>query len=184
MVEDDFRSSVRTVMTSTRPERSELILLDLIDERVGVFEYEEGYITYSNELKKSRLLGQPKSDKLIAFGSDRHFDLWSEAATDFRNLLAPHLHKVRIIAAKFAETMIDGSKLKPFRDIEALDWNRLYERYYSYAQELGFCLIEHEPKLAVSTPDHKWGATPFHYVDDAYIDFGNKILTSIYSEIR
>ncbi|MGP5013549.1 DUF6270 domain-containing protein [Glutamicibacter ardleyensis] len=179
MVEDDYRSSARTIMTSTRPSRSDLIILDLIDERVGVFENDEGHITYSNELKKSKAISEDQLNELIAFGSDHHFNLWAEAASELRELLAPHISKVRLIAAKFAETMVDGSRLKPFRDIEAQDWNRLYERYYAYADNLGFSLIEHDPKFAISTSDHKWGATPFHYVDEAYLDFGTKILSSL-----
>lgn len=179
MVEDDFRSSARTIMISTRPGRSDLILLDLIDERVGVFKFGQGYVTYSNELKNSRSLSPAQTTHLIEFGSDQHFELWTESATELRDLLTPYMLKVRLIAATFAETMVDGSMLKPFRGVAAAQWNRLYERYYAYADNLGFNLVEHDPKFAVSTPEHKWGATPFHYVDDAYLDFGSKILDSI-----
>lgn len=175
MVEGDFQSSGKMILASTRPGNADVILLDLIDERLGVVPYSGSWITWSNELRKSGALPGAESE-LVAFGSDRHFGMWREAAGSVKNALLPHLSKTFVLAARFADVTDGGRPLAPFRGISSADWNRHLERYYSTLSDIGFQLIEQSDEHVIANESHKWGATPFHYPDDAYLSMGDAII--------
>lgn len=179
MLENDFQSSGRQVLNSTRPGTSDVIILDLIDERLGVLPYQGSWITYSNELDKTKIIGQSELEHLVEFGSDFHFSLWKDAALNFRKDLDLHIHKVYVLAAKFAESTDEGKLLKNFRDLPASTWNSKYQRYYDELEKLGFQLVQQPSECTWASEAHLWGATPFHYVDKAYTAFGDGILTSL-----
>lgn len=177
MIEGDFRSTGGRVLTSTRPDTYDVILLDLIDERLGVLPYEGSWITLSNELKKSKAIPNSILDEFVPFGSDQHFDMWSVTAQQVRRDLDPYMEKTFVIAANFAAATFEGSKLEPFRGEPAEVWNERFARYYETLWGLGFTMIEHPQELVLASETHLWGATPFHYVDEAYMAFGDKILS-------
>ncbi|WP_404290829.1 DUF6270 domain-containing protein [Glutamicibacter arilaitensis] len=179
MLENDFQSSGRQVLTSTRPLTSDVIILDLIDERLGVLPYQGSWITYSNELDKTKIIDKSELQDLVEFGSDTHFSLWKDAAFQVRADLDVHIHKVFVLAAKFAEHTDDGKNLQKFRDIPAASWNLKYQRYYDELEKLGFQLVSQSSELTKASEAHLWGATPFHYVDEAYKNFGDKILVHL-----
>lgn len=179
MLENDFKSSGRDVLRSTRPGKSDVIILDLIDERLGVIPFKDSWITYSNELEKTGLITQSQLEQLVRFGTDHHFSLWCEAAKHFRRDLDSHMKKVFVIGAKFAEVTDHGAILPKFRGISAATWNSAYSRYYNELENLGFNLISHPSSKVVTSETHLWGPTPFHYVDSAYLSFGNGILNNL-----
>jgi hypothetical protein len=178
MVEGDFQSNGRQILGSTRPQNADLILLDLIDERLGVLPYRDSWITWSNELRKSNALPEAESD-VLAFGTDQHFHLWRDAAESIRDILSVHFEKSFVLAARFASRTAEGDELPMFRGDSATEWNRRYQRYYSALADLGFTMIEMADELVISTDAHRWGATPFHYVDDAYLRMGDAILARL-----
>lgn len=176
MVENDFRSTAKQVLLSTRPKTFDTILLDLIDERLGVLSLSGTWITNSNELQKG---WRGRTEETVDFGTDKHFALWTESAQKVSDALSPHASKTFVIAAKFAQNyrLQDGSlgKLPLFRGVEASTWNQRYERYYEALDGLGFQLVPHEPDNVLADEKHMWGPTPFHYVDAAYYQFGRDI---------
>lgn len=179
MVEGDFQSTGRGILNSTRPTTYDVILLDLIDERLGVLPYEGSWITFSNELKNTRALPETLLEQLVPFGSDQHFDRWRSAAAQIRADLDPHLEKTYVLAARFASHTAEGEPLPYFRGEDSDVWNARYDRYYDELRSLGFNVAEHRQSLVVTNTNHKWGPTPFHYVDEAYVAFGDYILASM-----
>jgi hypothetical protein len=181
MIENDYKSSGSTVLSSTRPSKSDVIILDLIDERLGVIPYKNTWITYSNELEKTGLVTSAQLEKRIDFGSDRHFSVWKKSAQKFREVLDPHMDKVFLIAAKFAETTNLGSPILDFRGLPAEKWNSMYDQYYNELIRLGFNAIPHPADLVIANEEHLWGPTAFHYVDQAYTSFGDHIINGLHA---
>lgn len=179
MIENDYKSTGSTVLTSTRPSKCDVVILDLIDERLGVVPYKNSWITYSNELEKTGLVTSSQLEQKLEFGTDQHFTFWKNAAQQLRRDLEPYMDKVFVIAAKFAESTNLGARLPNFRGLAADTWNSMYDEYYDELKGSGFNIVAHPTQLVTANETHLWGPTPFHYVDDAYTCFGDSILDGL-----
>ncbi len=146
------------------------MLFDLVDERDGVYEITPGrFVTNTAELRRSGWL--PGRDaRLVSFGTDEHFALWRAAAARVRDVASQVrvLDRTVLLGTPFADYCDDGVPVAPHASIPATIWNERYLRYFDYARELGFRVIELPAALSTSTQTHTWGPAPYHYVDDAY----------------
>lgn len=153
-----------------RAHDADLVLMDLLSERLGVLALSDGsYVTNSRELHASGRLGALKP-KQIAFGTDRHFNLWQRAVGRLmRNLSDANLtSKVLVIETPWASQTDTGEPVTPYRGIPAAEANKLYLRYYDHMRTLGLRGVRIPDELAVSSLNHKWGPEPYHYADPAY----------------
>lgn len=171
MVEGDFSSSLPKLLRSSDKPLDRLVI-DLVDERLGVYPYPENkFLTFSNELNQSGLMNQMKGRKaFLPFGSDIHFKLWSEAVDKFTELLREQflLDKTRVIKAPFVDITNEGGTVPQTRNLNANAWNDLYARYYDLISSKGFRIVEIPRESLLSTDSHKWGSAQYHYVDSAY----------------
>ncbi len=178
MVDGDFSSSLPTLLRSVDKPLDRLVI-DLVDERLGVYPYPENkYLTFSNELHQSGLMNQMKGRKaFLSFGSDQHFELWTEALDKFTELLRvlSLVDKTRVVKAPFVDFTNEGSGVPQTRNLSAGAWNDLYARYYELLQAKGFRIVEIPRESLVSTDSHKWGSAQYHYVDSAYEALASRI---------
>lgn len=178
MVEGDFASSLPSTLRHAS-ESIDRLVIDLVDERLGVYPYPENrYLTFSNELHQSGLMNNMKGRQaFVPFGDDLHFELWSSAAQSFTDLLveASLLAKSRVIVAPFVDHTLEGESVTQTRDLSAKVWNERYIRYYDLLEELGFNLVSIPEESVLSTETHKWGSAQYHYVDSAYKVLASKI---------
>ncbi len=177
MVDFDFRSMGKRLIGGDQALASDVILLDLIDERLGVIPLNGTYVTWSGEMRRTGLVSSADLRKWIKFGTDKHFALWSKAAEKVRAALEPAMDRVFVLGAKFAETSIEGETIDGPSGRPIAEWNAMYDRYYAKLEDLGFTVLQQDPESCVSTTEHLWGVAPYHYVDRAYFDFGDAILT-------
>lgn len=149
----------------------DLILIDLVDERLGLIEVDDGYVTRSGELRDSTwhdaLLERGFQ---IDFGFDEHFQLWSTNFAVMLFRIREALPNVRFVLNKTPFALLDknGEHAPNSLGFETEEWNRAFDRYYNFAQSLPIDVIELPQYLAISDPDHQWGHAPFHYVPEAY----------------
>ena len=171
MLESDLASTGLDLLEQHAAEL-DLLVVDLIDERLGVVPLAGGsYVTDSQELKESgtKDLLEAVGDDL-ELGSPEHFRLWSEAASR----VVEHLHRTGlaertvVLRAPFAETTADGSVVAPFMGRPAHEWDQAYAPYYALLQRLGLPVVSLPPSLAKSDAAHRWGPAPYHYGADAY----------------
>ncbi|MDQ0095956.1 hypothetical protein J2T21_003870 [Paeniglutamicibacter psychrophenolicus] len=105
------------------------IVIDLVDERLGVYPYSNGgFLTFSNELNQSRLMPQMKGrGPFITFGTDEHFELWTKAADILCATIdrIGALYEVRLIEAPFVHETDTGSSREITRGTTAAEWNGL-----------------------------------------------------------
>lgn len=146
----------------------DLLLLDLIDERFHLGVINDSIVTRSNEFVASKIV----PNRIISTFSDEFFELWRQGIT----LLLTHLADKKVILPKvywasqavgYNHPAFDQEQLK---NIEA--HNAKLERMYAYLAEERFNnlqIVDIDRSLLIANGDHKWGLSPFHYIDEYYL---------------
>lgn len=167
MLAGDFRSDAFQRLHTNATE-SDLILIDIIDDRFGVYPFGESYITPSAEFAQSGVRQSLQLGTHIPFGTDEHFELWMPAALAMKQSLSENMAKCFVLSAPFTDASLDGTIVPEALSRNATVWNQQYARYYDHLGSIGFNVIRLPSKMAVSTKYHQWGVAPFHYVEGAY----------------
>lgn len=164
-------------LITDRRSEIDVLIVDLIVERLGVYRNEEGEIlTHSWELERSTLLEQQqRSFQHINFGDDEHFELWKTAAMTLRLLTQDLELPAIILAPAWAARADNGGGGFDYRGTPAAEWNDLYNRYYHYLAEIGFTLIRPPARLVIAKKEHKWGLAAYHYIDKMYAYLAEEI---------
>lgn len=150
---------------------SDLVLMDLCDERFGVYEVSPGvFVTRSVErMAQGTDDAWNENYRLIPFGCDEHFDLWAASMTQvlrrLRQLRRSHL--LRVVALPWATLDTAGNPTPHSGELDAVDANLLNVRYLEWLERAGVRLVGLETP-AVADPEHKWGRAPFHYTRGVY----------------
>ncbi|NMR20527.1 DUF6270 domain-containing protein [Cellulomonas fimi] len=150
----------------------DLLLWDLTDERLGVYQLRDGaYATRtSDNVGTSFEAGLQEQSTLIRFGSDQHRGLWVDAATKFVDTLGQLelLDRTLVLAPAWAERSLDGTPVPGSFGLLPPDANSLYEPYYRAIGELGVTAVRLPVDRVIASAGHRWGAAPFHYDDATY----------------
>lgn len=148
-------------------DETDLLIWDLMIERVGVSKVESGGLVTRNGVPRSP---HGKLTKSFEFGTDEHFQQWLRALEKFVNLLnTTSLKEKTVINAtpwatvdKEGKPAVSDSSLSP-------EWfNQSVRRYWDAAERAGIKVAYVEPKDAISDPNHKWGPAYFHYAAHTY----------------
>lgn len=177
MLVGDFRSDA-IIRMNANITNVDLVLIDLIDDRFGVYPIDRGYITPSAEFAASGLRPRLQLGVHIPFGTDEHFELWSLAAQKMKESLGQNIDKCFVLCAPFTNIALDETTVPDALSRSALVWNQQYARYYDHLADNGFNVIRLPSKMAVSTKYHQWGVAPFHYVEGAYRWWYDRIVQS------
>ncbi|MDT0165806.1 DUF6270 domain-containing protein [Actinotalea sp. AC32] len=169
MVRQDARSGlVRALYRRTRPD---VVLWDLVDERLGVIELPDGgHLTLSNELIASGV-ALPEGHRHIPFGTDEHFDLWSTALGAFSRLLSSRGLRRRtvLLVTPWAEVLDSGEPAPTSHGVTSAQANASFDRYHAAAAAVpDVRTLRMEQAEAVGSTEHRWGPAPFHYTDAFY----------------
>jgi hypothetical protein len=150
----------------------DLLLLDLIDERFSIYAPGDGSAcTVSPEFLKTGIV--PPQDHITASGSDLHFALWETGWTKFCETLdrLGLLNKLCINEVFWSRRTALGNPFSAHHtDVQIEDANstlsRMYDRIAKDIPRSQF--IRFPADVFVGSDQHKWGLSPFHYVDDYY----------------
>lgn len=177
-LEGDLSSSLIPTIEA-HVSQADIVVMDLVDERLGVLQLpDESFVTRSHELVRSNWLEVlDQKPPLIRFGTDEHFTLWTDAANKFVSQLRSLgcLGRVVLLQTPWAEKTDSGDLLRPFRGIPASHANEQYARYFRYLEDLNITHYRLPDKYALSTESHRWGPSPFHYFEPAYIHMRDAI---------
>lgn len=160
MVELDLRRGLPSLLAR---QEYDLILLDLIDERFRVGLLEGRPLTISNEFVSTGF--RLPSLKMLPLGDERRMTLWKKGVDRLMGLVDP----ARIVLNRpyWATRTRVGSRLEDQDGIAAN--NRMLERLYLHLDNVyPFSTIDYDPGLLMAEPGHRWGVSPFHYVEDMY----------------
>lgn len=170
MVVSDFRSSLFSMLFDS-PYCTDLLLMDLLGERLGVLELAGGrFLTNSNELVRSGAKELMGEHRLIKFGTEEHFSIWKIAATQFYKVLLQNglAEKTLILETPFADFDDDHNPIKKHMGKDGKQWEESYAPYYDFFRTLGISVISMKNELIIGSINHKWGPAPYHYIDEAY----------------
>ncbi len=171
MLRDDFRSSLFSQIAEHAPS-ADLVLFDIVDERLGVIEYfPRRFVTLSAELSSS---GYLTGDRLLRrrrlhLGDEAHLQKFGEAAEQVKHALlaAEAWHKTLLIRAPYAARSAEGDPLVGDYGDSPSTWDQRYSGYYELLEGLGFPMIAPPEELLFSTRTHRWGPHPIHYQESA-----------------
>ena len=169
IIRQDIQNELCEALTRTQ---FDYVLMDFIDQRYGLIEYKDTFITDSYELGLSKLIAERPGKKQIPAGSDEFYRLWELGFKHFIEHCASLnvVNKILINKVYWSETVDDGQKIMNY-DIEKIKLNnmildRLYQIVENYLPDGQF--IEYPDTVFVAKRQHKWGVMPFHYIDDFY----------------
>lgn len=170
----------------------DILLVDLIDERFNIFcESSGGIFTLSNELFSGGFNSDSGSGAIIKAFSDDFYNKWVCGWRRFISQMKTtnQLHKVIIHKTFWSTFTQTGNTYAPhFTDVQINTANHFLQRLYNRAAEdvPDTQFIEPLSTLLQGADEHKWGVSPFHYIDDYYSFMLEKIksLASIQRTVK
>ncbi|WP_157598474.1 DUF6270 domain-containing protein [Phycicoccus sp. Root101] len=178
----DAAASLPEVVTQAA-DSVDLVLWDLVDERLGVHRHVDGGLT-TDSVEIRSILGEtvPDGVQRLPFGSPEHLSLFRESLEGWRELLERTglLDRTVLLAPLWAMTTDEGEVVPESFGAGADEGNALTEPYIEAAvRVLGV------PVLGRTGPDphagttHQWGPAPFHYDDDTYLRLSDEVVAAV-----
>lgn len=172
---DDLVGNVYRRLRASAPS-VDLLVVDLVDERGGVYPLADGYATRSVERVAAgtdAVLGDP-----VPFGTAEHLALWRAGFARFvAEVTAAGLWtRTVLLAVPWAERTAAGVACPSSFGFTPAAGNEAFGPYYAAAEESGLATIAPRPGVAVEAdPGHRWGIAPFHYTDAVYADLASQL---------
>lgn len=172
MVRGDLASNLVSTVRE-HGKRLDALVIDLVDERLGVVRLDGGgFATNSQEFKQSGIgpLVVDEGTAPLGLGDPEHLREWTRAAHLLIDLLEDLglAQKTVVLQTAFAEFTVDGRRVPPFMGIPAATWNRQLSPYFDVFRGRGVHVRELPARLAVADAHHRWGLSPYHYPAAAY----------------
>lgn len=172
MVSGDFASNLQALIPEAGSQ-IDLVLVDLTDERLGAYVLPDGsVITRSTELINSGAEGLlPAGSQHLPFGSDQHFQYWSQGIAAVGELIRQHMPHAAVVLLDipWAERSDTGASTPSSFGISAAEANPVFQAYAQVAkQALRAETVTLRPDEVVSSDSHPWGDAPFHYAGPVY----------------
>jgi len=178
MLEWDERSALPALLREDGGS-IDLLVWDIVDERLGYFEFADGSII-TNSVERIEFRGslwEQSGARYVPFGSDEHFETFSRTLDRFVVDLSQLglLDRVAFISLPWANLDDQNNDTPPSFGMSSHRANSLMERYIRAVRRR---LPRHpigSNISAVAGSSHTWGVAPFHYTDETYIKVRNAI---------
>lgn len=171
MVERDIRKDFLSDLNTLQ---FDVLLMDLIDERLNLYVEPGGKAcTLSSELVSSGFSKGSDKGLSISSGSEEFWRLWeagwSILVCKFRDLEL--LDRVRVNQVYWGARTENGGNFEPHYSSKRIDQanqflDRMYQRIGADIPSEQFLRFDRD--LMTGSNTHKWGISPFHYIDDYY----------------
>ncbi|PRZ08107.1 hypothetical protein BCE75_10332 [Isoptericola sp. CG 20/1183] len=173
MVSGDYASNLQSLIPEAAAQ-TDLVLVDLTDERLGAYVLPDGsVVTRSTELIESGAEARlPAGTQHLPFGSDQHFQYWSQGMDTVGELFRQHMPRAAVVLldVPWAEFSEGGHPTPSSFGVSASTANPILRAYIQAAsQALGAEVISLSQDDVLSNPTHPWGDAPFHYTEDVYM---------------
>ena len=166
IVEIDLNKKLRDILVSSN---SDCYIYDPIDERFDILVSENGAsCTISNEFLSSGFLINSNNNKRIFSGDENFYLLWEIGWSDLVEIFKEKgvLEKLYINKVYWSEIKDDGTEFPNSirRANNFLD--KLYLRMANDIRHENF--FQYPRSIFIGAVNHKWGVSPFHYVNEFY----------------
>jgi hypothetical protein len=171
MVERDIRKDFLNDLTRLE---FDILLIDLIDERLNLYvELEGSACTLSKELLSSGFPKASERGSRIFSGSEEFWRLWEVGWSVLIDRLKGLgvLDRLRVNQVFWGTRTENGGNFEPHFSSRKIDsanqfLDRMYQRISADIPSDQFLRFDHG--LMVGSITHTWGISPFHYVDAYY----------------
>lgn len=179
MVAGDFASSLQALIPEAAP-RTDLVLVDLTDERLGAYVLPDGsVVTRSPELIQSGAEQHlPPGSQHLPFGSEQHLQYWSQGIAAVGELIRQHMPRAAVVLldVPWAERSETGTATPESFGVGAREANPVFRAYVRVAADaLRAEVVSVDPSQVTSSPRHPWGDAPFHYSEQVYVDLVRRL---------
>lgn len=178
MVQGDLASNLLTRLAEDAA-KTDLVIWDLTDERLGVQPLGDGsYGTLTPDSLRSGILEAfEEAGDPVRFGTPEHLELWEHAVERFVTLLKALGLRSRtfVLRPQWASQDVDGEDLEPEGGLSAAQWAAAYAPYVALVEAAGLPVVSLPDSLVLAHRGHRWGAAPYHYVDEAYTTWAHQI---------
>jgi len=163
----------KSILSALQKNDFDILLLDFIDERFNLFEYENTICTLSNEAVTAGIKEKYPKHKLIKSSSDQFFEMWEKGWKEFIELMQAKnsLEKVILNKVYWAEETLSGEIFEPtYPKHNIQKMNKMLDHLYCIAERSlpPENIMNFSKELMVGADEHQWGKSPFHYVDEYY----------------
>jgi hypothetical protein len=172
MVEEDFSKTIIDRLVEHQPD---LVVLDLVDERLQLARVGKTWITASEYLKQTTLGPQAlaDADETSAATHWRRNRLFSAATKRLsRRLIRELPHSTFVLnEAPYTTRVGDGTALPEPQAGWARQLNDAQQPMMrALIEQFGARLVRATPppEVCLADPTHRWGVASYHYVDDYY----------------
>lgn len=165
---------------------SDFLIIDFMDERLGVLKVQDTYITHSDELKQSQIKKLFET-KILEF-DEHYFEKWEISALKFIHDVKKRPYKKIILhKAFYMDTYITKDGIRQLiSDSELVNRievrNKLLSRMYNFIERNMPNLEIIQPTGFSADEKHKWGFQPFHYELGYYESLMNNLKNLTLSE--
>ena len=171
MVERDIR---KDFLNDLAGHRFDVLLIDLIDERFNLYVEQPGRAcTLSSELLSSGFRGDPDGGSRSYFGSEEFWRLWEAGWLILVNKLRDLgvLDRLLVNQVFWSSRTENGGNFEPHYSSKQIDsanqfLDRMYQRVSADIPSRQILRFDHG--LMTGSISHRWGISPFHYVDAYY----------------
>ena len=177
MLAGDAASSLPGMLRGLAAE-VDLVVLDLFDERLGVFEHLDGsFTTDSVELRTLGEEGLTAGSMHHRFGSRLHRRLFETALEAFRALLDEISLRDRtvLLAPPWAAANREAGEPTPSFGDRAEAMNPVFDHYVAAAVHALDVPVLGKDVQTYAEPEHRWGSAPFHYDDETYTALASEV---------
>lgn len=154
-----------TIVDDLKNANFDYLIIDCIDERFGLIDYLGTYVTYSVELKKSKIIDS-KHVKMITPQDEKFYSLWELGLLEIIKVVDPQ--KIIINNVYWAEKNNHSDRFP--LDKKILENNSVLQQLYGITGKYinGSNFINYPKDILVADVEHKWGIAPYHYTTDVY----------------
>lgn len=161
----------------------DILLIDFIDERFPLKIDKRGIFTVSAELQETEYVAL--NENIVSVGEEKRFSLWHDAWNKFIDFCNRHGIRDKIVlnCVFWTDHMENGEPIPIFTRNYIIRHNAFLERIYDVVKKdipstRQICYSE---DLLIANSKHRWGISPFHYIENLY-HYTNKRLLQISSQ--
>lgn len=163
---------LNSLLDTVKASHFDYMILDFIDERFGLIEFDSTFVTNSFEFQNAKLVDQSNSKKLDV-DTLEFLHKWEKGFCKILEHVSPS--KIIINDVQWAYKTDDSQYTFEIDRIYKgmLLMNNLYRIAQKYIPAENF--IQYPSNIFLAKTDHKWGVAPYHYQDKVYQYFMQRL---------
>lgn len=169
IVAADFEKNVVDLIAGDRPD---LVIIDLIDERLPILEGQDTIVTLSPYSQYAPYVRDLRATaRRVEVADPTRDEAFKRAARVLTTKLASEVgaEKILLHRSLYSTRVNKGKSFSLKEKMASRRMNKLLKSWYDTIAATSGCRVVEVPRrVRVADAGHKWGLSPFHYIDTYY----------------